>query len=437
MKRMIALLPATLLLSGCLGDLIELGCMLSDDADHCYQAAAVQNSDPEDCENVKGEGFTGTNPPRDKCLLQIGGNTGDMSACDRMEGGFMSYSPEECRADVLRDHSPEDCAQAADPAACRNAWARQGKGCGDGFDLKDGACIEHTEAPEPEKKPLNANAVNDLRTMRDAAAGQYMDLLKADIESETDPGRLAGLQAYQTFLEQSGSAMESVETTMETLEKLKEIFVDTYDPSMDIQHMNVDDIIGPGVLDQISERIFGPEKKEGLERENSDADDALRVYEAMLKQQEKVDFVKKDKLERLGDTIVSELKDKAQSAVVDPAKEIAEGIAGTAFIAVNQVGEALQAFQDEAQHQMFLGLARAYNRRREALQAENPGLSAEELHARTVQQVKDDPYQDNTQLAVVKHGNLIENGECDGSNPLCIQSDVWWTALEKTYRYTH
>ena len=62
--------------------------------------------------------------------------------------------------------------------------------------------------------------------------------------------------------------------------------------------------------------------------------------------------------------------------------------------------------------QMFIGLARAYNRRREDLAAQNPGLSPAELHQRTINQVKEDPYQDNTNTGFIKFGNLLENPTC-------------------------
>lgn len=435
----------TIPLSGCLGDWIEFACILdADDPDHCYQAAAVQSADPDDCENVKGEGFSGSNPPKDKCNLMIAENTGDLSACDNMVGGFMSYDPDECVRSVLSNYGPEACEKAVDPMACREAYAARGRGCGPGYSFVQGSC-EVTKEETTDDTAGTGDATDtglsdaekeDLNTIADAAKGKYMDLLNADIENETDPSRLAGLEAYKEFLEKAGEGIETAETTFETLSELKKIFVDTYDAKNDIENMSVSPLLDPGLFDKIKERLLGSDKPEGLDRENADAENSLKIYEAMLKQQDENDFVKKGRLERIGDTIASKLKDAGVEHVTGAAKEIAEGVAGTALGAVGHVGEALQAFQDEAQHQMFLGLARAYNRRREALEQQFPSMSAEEIHNRTVQQVREDPYRDNTQLAVVKHGNILENPDCQNdSNPLCIDNRVWWTAMGKTFEY--
>jgi len=435
----------TLPLSGCLGDLIEWSCIFdAEDPDHCYQAAAVQNADPDDCENVKGAGFSGSNPPKDKCNLMIAENTGDLSACDNMVGGFMSYDPDECVRNVLANYGPEACEKAVDPMACREAYAARGRGCGPGYHFVQGSCEEAKEETSDESPPtddatergLSDAEKEDLNTIADAAKGKYMELLEADIENETDPGKLAGLEAYKEWLEKAGETIETAQATFETLSEFKKLFVDSYDSANDIENMSVSPLLDSGLFDKIKERLLGADKLEGLDRENADAENSLKVYEAMLKQQEENDFVKKGRLERIGSTIASKLKDAGVEHVTDAAKEIAEDVAGTALGAVTQVGEALEAFKDEAQHQMFLGLARAYNRRREALEQQFPNMSSEDVHARAVEQVKDDPYRDNTQLAVVKHGNILENQDCqDGSNPLCIDNRVWWTAMGKTFEY--
>ncbi len=97
-------LPVLLLLSGCLGDIMAVLCagFPFGDEDHCFQTAAVQESEPDTCEKIEGKGFTGQNPPKDKCYLQIAVNTCDAAVCDKIEGGITSYSPEECQRDVAQ-----------------------------------------------------------------------------------------------------------------------------------------------------------------------------------------------------------------------------------------------------------------------------------------------------------------------------------------------
>ncbi len=433
-------LPCTLLLCGCLGDVMEVFCEASPDSDHCYQAAAVQEAEPETCDQVSGKNFKGSNPPKDKCFLQIAENTGDPSVCDSIEGGFMSYSKEECLDGVFRNHTVDSCKDAEDQIKCRTAYAKKFGECGDGyaFDKKAQTCAIRPPKEEGSDDAIESKVEGDLTTIADAAKGKYMELLEKAIDDETDPNKLAGLQAYKHFLDKGGEKWEQVNATVDTLKDLKRLFIDAYDPSMNIDRMSVDKILEKGLFDRIKERVFGADKPTGLSAENAQAEDALTVYATMLKRQGEIDFLQKGRKDRIQETIISKAKDQATEKLKDTVKETVEGAAGTAFGAVTAVGDALQAFQDEAQKQMFLGLARAYDRRREALAQQHPNMDPEELHQLTVKQVKEDPYQDNTQLAVVKHGNLLENKDCqDDSNPLCIDSRVWWTAMDKTYVYNH
>jgi len=105
------LILAILPMSGCgLGDMILFSCLFMGNADHCYQAAAVQNADPYGCEKVSGKGFQGSNPPRDKCYLMIAENTGDYDACSHIKGGMMSYTQEECVSGAaVANDDPEGC----------------------------------------------------------------------------------------------------------------------------------------------------------------------------------------------------------------------------------------------------------------------------------------------------------------------------------------
>lgn len=414
-------------------------CMMdANDPDHCYQAAAVQNSDPDGCEKVTGKDFGGvSNPPKDKCFLQIAQNTGDPSVCEEIEGGMMSYSKEECLDAVFRDHTVDACKDAKDQVKCRTAFAKRFGKCGDGFTWnKQAQTCGPTPPPEPagNDDDIESKVERDLNTMKDAATGKYMELLEAAIEDETDPSKLAGLQAYKEFLDKSGEVMDTVATTADQLKEIKRIFLDAYDPSMDIQKMPVNKILDPGLFDRISSRLFGDDPP----TERSKADDALSVYEAMLKRQGEIDFLQKSKLDRLTDVVTSKAKDQATDKLKETVTGIAEGVAGTAFATVGIVGNALDSFQEAAQKEMFVGLAAAYNRQRDAIAQANPSLDAEEIHKRTVQSVKDDPYQDAPNAGFVKYGNLLENKDCqDDGNPLCIDNRVFWTAMDKAYAYTH
>lgn len=433
---LIFIVPACLLLSGCLGDVMEVFCETGPDSDHCYQAAAVQEAEPETCEKVSGKDFKFSNPPKDKCYLQIAQNTGDPSVCEKIEGGMMSYSSEECLDAVFKNHTVADCADAEDEAACRTGWAKHDKGCGEGFwfDASKKACVKG-EAPGSDDG-IDSKVKEDLTTIKDAATGKYMELLEKAIDTEDDPGKLAGLQAYKEFLGKAGETIENASATWEKMEQLKKIFIDAYDPSMDIDRMPVDKILEKGLFERMKDKLLGEKTQNAAQKEYSSAEDALSVYEAMLKRQGDIDYLKKDKLSRLKDAVGNTLQESGTDKVKEGAKEIAEGIAGHAFLAVGIVDHALSSFQKGAEHEAFVGLARAYNRRRDAIEQQNPGLSSDEIHKRVVSQVQADPYQDNTNGGFVKFGNLVENKDCqDESNPLCIDNRVFWTAMDKAYVY--
>jgi hypothetical protein len=84
-------------------------------------------------------------------------------------------------------------------------------------------------------------------------------------------------------------------------------------------------------------------------------------------------------------------------------------------------------------------MARAYNRRRIDIQKSNPNMSEEEIHKKTIEEVKEDPYQDAEGLTFIKYGNLIENADCQKGtgNQLCIDNRVFWTSMGKAYEHTH
>lgn len=95
---------STLFFSGCslITDLGNMMCTLMPDSDHCFQFTAVQSGSPAACERIKGTKFKdgGSNPPRDKCYLQIALNKWDHSICSNIKGGIMSYTQAECIGNV-------------------------------------------------------------------------------------------------------------------------------------------------------------------------------------------------------------------------------------------------------------------------------------------------------------------------------------------------
>ncbi len=98
----VSLLVLPLVLSGCgvVGTIEELGCgfVSGKDQDHCYQDAAKRKDSFDTCGKIKAETFSALEGPatRDKCYLQVAEQKRDPSGCEKIEGGMISYTKEEC-----------------------------------------------------------------------------------------------------------------------------------------------------------------------------------------------------------------------------------------------------------------------------------------------------------------------------------------------------
>jgi hypothetical protein len=152
-RRLLPLTMALLclpLLTGCFDDLfggiVELGCPYADklneewDDAHCYQYAAVQQSDPDKCDKVQPEGFPNSNPPRDKCYLKIAVKECDPSVCDRIVGGPMSYTVDGCQASVAQAIAAGDCPDSSDSESSRSSEEGESSSSSEETDIDDREC---------------------------------------------------------------------------------------------------------------------------------------------------------------------------------------------------------------------------------------------------------------------------------------------------------
>jgi len=307
------------------------------------------------------------------------------------------------------------------------------------FGCKRSKCLE---APKVDLSGTIAD-MKEKQAFGEVVSGPYMDALDWAIENEKDPGKLAGLEAYQDFLGKSADKYGEAIATLEDLEKLKKIFIDEYDPSMDIENMDASDILAQGLTSKLTDAIsnlwpFGGEKS--IEQQEQEmAEQQLTVYEAMLERKSENEFLKKSRLDRVGTTMVSIVTDKIASEVKDKAQEMAEAAGGTAFATVGILGDALETVQDEAQNMMFTGLIKAYNRRRAVFEDQYPLKSNEEIHQLTVTDVEDIPYADaKTGVIIAKYGNLLANEDCTtegNNNPLCVDRHAFWVSMDSSYAH--
>ncbi len=101
--NIILMVSLPFVLSSCNWDWIfsfagNMVCTYAPDTDHCTQFIAVQSWSPSKCESIKWTKFKDiwSNPPRDKCYLQVAINKGDYNICKNIKWWAMSYTQDEC-----------------------------------------------------------------------------------------------------------------------------------------------------------------------------------------------------------------------------------------------------------------------------------------------------------------------------------------------------
>lgn len=306
------------------------------------------------------------------------------------------------------------------------------------FGCEKGSCSVEKECPWYNPTCWGKSDVLDYK---DAVSEKYMSGLNKEISKETDPAKIRGLQKYKEFLEKAGTGIENAQTTYEDLMTMKKIFIDSYDSSMDIEHMKARDILEKGFTEKVGDSLdklkFWQGKKTPVMIEQEKAEDQLKVYKAMLVRQEENEFLKSSRKDRLVSTLVSKTKDKAVSELTEKATEIAENIAGPAFITVGIAGQAIDAVKDESEKMMYTGLIKAYNKRREAFERDFPNKEDAEIHEMTTKEVIEYPYRDDPKFTrLASYGNLVLQRECGESHSkLCIDRKVFFTAMEESYNH--
>jgi tetratricopeptide (TPR) repeat protein len=228
MKRIhpAVLAAALLVFPGCgLADLIDLSCGFMDDPDHCYQSAAVQGSDPEKCEKIEGQGFSGSNPPKDKCYLQIAQNTGEYATCNEIEGGMMSYTVEECVTNiVVKNGDPEGCANLSGEAAIQE--------CKDAFvaSITSDKLKEINEAVENAKREGDKDALQKLLKQQAAMFENAPEGAKAEFMKSSREAILEGVDdddvkaeiVRQTLAVRDANTGMSLNDQLAKMEEIKE-----------------------------------------------------------------------------------------------------------------------------------------------------------------------------------------------------------------------
>ncbi len=452
----ILLAASPLFLSGCVGALMGIVCDFMPEADHCFQGAAVQEGDPSGCDKVEGEGFTGSNPPRDKCYLMIAENTGDLSACDNIEGGPMSYTREECILGAA--------VKFEDAAGCRMLTGTDKSECiaQVGPKMEPGSVIEIDDQIALLREELKKGADPDLEKQLQGLTQKRTDILdimsdtnRQNYESMSDPlNRAASLDYHlgkidaktrDTLVELNDRLRARGESMNETdYQKLRDVLAYKNDPKNDIENMDEREMLKKRWNEKLGSAVdylkFWNANPTATEQKY---DEQLFMYERMLERQAAIDkglSERQQDIDRNLGMVKDALKDKAWSTATDEAKKAAFGelmdlVDSSAEAPVTAVlGEAIDTVKKEAKSAEFRGLVRAYNLGMEEELAKAGG-NIERAHEIVTANLQKDPYMYEDKNSFAKYGNVLENKDCDGTNPHCINRDVFWKAMKKSYKY--
>ncbi len=449
-------LACPFLLTGCVGELQGILCDFLPDSDHCWQGAGVQEGRSEECEKIKGEGFVGSNPPRDKCYLLIAENTGDLSACDQIKGGLMSYTREECLLNAS--------IKFLDPSGCQKLTGDDRSKCVSqiGSKLNPGAVVELDDQIALIKDQLKKGADPELERQLKGLEVKREDYLKTmtpDVkkfyESLSDPlNRAASLDYHlgkidQTTRDTLVALNDSLRGKGESMDEaeyktLRDYLAFKNDPKNDIEKMDERELLKLRWNEKLGNAVdymkFWNSKNTASEEKY---DEQLFFYERMLERQAAIEKGLSDRqqdVDRNLDMIKDALKDKAWEATMDQAKkaafeELMDLVESDAADPVSTVlGEAIDTVKKEAKSAEFRGLVRAYDL---GMQEEvaKAGGNVDRAHEIVTANLQKDPYRYADGNSFAKYGNILENKDCDGTNPHCINRDVFWKAMKKSYKY--
>lgn len=288
-------LSSSVFLSGCLGDLIEISCLFVEDENHCYQSAAVQKAEPDECEKIAGTGFDGSNPPKDKCYILIAENTGDRSQCGNIQGGPGGYQVEDCLAAADR----YDAAQPVEEAS-----EDEGVSAGLAFKAQREAIFEDVGVEDPDVQSQVAQVFEALRDQNpNMSVDEQLEVLKNVAIDQQSMKRLD----------------EHANTLMDQIKSSANAFA----------QQTVDDLYGEDIAafeDAVKDKglsyfnqYAGKELKEGIARLESikaSYDSASEQYQAMTEQIDKLKAVYDEAAEVYGQ--VDEVNQMVREGKIEP-----------------------------------------------------------------------------------------------------------------------
>ena len=445
-------------LSGCslIGWLEGDTCDINTDP-HCNQGAAVDQGDDSDCAKVKQPAdlkSVGSNPPKDKCYLMVAENTDNFDACDKIQGGMYSYTREECILDTATANE--------DPIGCQKLSGSDKADCVEQLGPK--ITVEKVLEVDSQidilneelKKGSDANLEKQLKGLQDKKNAMLAVMTadnKKEYNIEKDPvnkeviGDWATGEIDAATKNKIININEALKAAGEGLTKeqyatMRDYYKFVNDPANNIENMDDKTL----AKDTLGDKFHNVVDKLKFWKVNDTADEKaldeqIRFYTRMSDRQAGIDKGL-DVKETAYENLVDKIKEKAVEKGVEKGAEMAveeslgEAAGKTFGVTTKVLGEAIDEVKEEAKSAEFRGMVNAYDQGM-AEELSKVGGNIDKANDAVVKKLMADPYAYATGDSFAKYGNLIENKDCDGSNPHCLNKAVFWKAMKKSYKYQH
>lgn len=424
---------------------------------HCFQGEAVDAGDADECAKVTQPAdfkSVGSNPPKDKCYMMVAENTGDLEACNKIKGGMYSYTREECLLEAsVANENPSGCQMltGSDRQKCIETLGpkitpEKVLDVDSQIELINNELKKGSD-PNLEKqlKGLENKKKDMLAVMTADNKKEYSiqsDPLNRDIIGDWAVGTIDSATKNKLIdlnekLKAAGSGL-----TSDQYSAVRDYYKFVNDPANDIEKMDdaalAKDRLGDKFKNVVNKLKFW---KVNDTSEEKALDEQIRFYERMTERQAGIDKGLSEK-ETAYENTLDKIKEKVVEKGADMAKEkLIEHIFGettglTTKVTTAVLGEAINEVKEEAKSAEFRGLVNAYDKGMEE-ELGHFGGNVDKASAEVAKKLTADPYAYATGDSFAKYGNLIENKDCDGSNPHCLNKDVFWKSMKKSYKYQH
>lgn len=425
----------------------------------CDGLVITENTDPSYCEGQTGEDFFGQ-PLKEVCYERLAKTKMDYSLCENTNLKFKDNCIDSVAEDNLDLAGCEKLSKAESVAGCKanilEARTPEGVLAIDDkmYDLEK----RLKDNPDDEAASHRLMKLQAIRNSLIATFNAEEKALYAEISEPTNR-KIAGDYATgeidlatKESMFQANKALREKGVTIDDdgYDALKEYHAFLNDPENDIRTMDNDDILKDRFGDKAGNLVGKLKFWETTTADEKAQDQQLRFYARMLEREKQIIDKRVELEKKLADETGLSPPTADTSAVHDndwlkltAEQKVAAFVFGRSakypiagFAASLPIGIAISAVNKFATDTEFRGLVRLYNVGMEDELAKTGGDRAR-AHAEVVKNLEADPTYYGESSGLVGQNNLLVNKDCDGTNPHCINRQVFWQAMQKSYDHQH